>query len=136
MDMTEASAASSRKECGCLRQEQDPCHATPQEDATNLASLGQSLHTSFHSHKLTRLFLNDLEIKLSEEVQRREATEKDITCIRNVHSANILYNSTEDVTLKSSKRCHCREEDLQGVGDREKVSTAKRMRTEEVVLSL
>lgn len=123
-------------ECGCWRQELEPRHATTQEDAKDhLSSFGQHLHTSLCPHQLTTLFLDDLQAKLSQEVQRREVTEKDITVHRNVHSTNIIYDN-EDVNLKSSKRGHCSEGDLRGVGETEEVSTAKRICTEQVVLSL
>ncbi|KAG7164171.1 Dual specificity protein phosphatase 10-like [Homarus americanus] len=131
MGTTEAVAVSSRKvlECGCWRQKQDTLHTALQEDAADhLTTLGQHLH----SHHLTRLFLDDLEVKLNEEVQRREATEKDITIHRNIHSANVSFD-TEDDKHKSSKRSHCRGGDLGGVRDAEDANTAKRMCTEQIL---
>lgn len=136
--VVEASAGSGGQ-CGCWRRMEGGGggdQGRPTNDHHHhLAPVDHRLRDGLQSHRLNTLFIDDLEVKLGEEVGRREAAAGDDLVIHNnIRTASMLFDG-DDVTLKSSKRCHCRERDLRG-GEADDASTAKRMRTEQVVLSL
>lgn len=109
-----------------------PCAAATQ----HLTSLAQQLHSSLHSHPLTRLLLDDLDVDLEGE-QSLPAGEVGLAAApRDLHSQGVMCNSG-DVRLQGAKRCEFGETRFEDAsGETEGANLAKRMRTEQAVLSL
>lgn len=98
-----------------------PCTAAAAAATQHLTSLAQQLHSSLHSHQLTRLFLDDLDVNLEGE-QRLPAEEVGLA---------------GDPRLQTAKRCEFGETHFDDAsGEIEGANVAKRMRTEQAVMSL
>ena len=122
-----------------MRADEGALLTTPQvpADATqHFTSFAQQLQTSLHAHSLTRLLLDDLEVDL-EAGQTLQASEKtDLAAPRDLTNKGVMCD-TGQVRLQASKRCEFGDtqyEDAEEEG--EGANVAKRMRTEQVVLSL
>ncbi|KAG0696231.1 hypothetical protein GWK47_026617 [Chionoecetes opilio] len=108
---------------------------TPTSTTQHFTSLAQQLHTSLNAHPLTRLLLDDIEVNLGDE-QRLQARDTGLAASRDLTDKGMMCD-TGEVRLKASKRCEfgetqCEDDAEEGEG----ASVAKRMRTEQVVLSL
>lgn len=116
-----------------------PCAAAAAAAAAatqHLTSLAQQLHSSLHSHPLTRLLLDDLDVDLEGE-QRLSAGDVGLAAAsRDLRSQGAMCD-TGDVRLQAAKRCEFGETQFENAsGETECASVAKRMRTEQAVLSL
>lgn len=138
---TQATTTSGRmlEGCGCwIRPDEGALLTAPQVPAVatqHFTSLAQQLHTSLHAHPFTRLLLDDLEVGLGGE-QRLQARETSLVAPRDLNDKSVMRD-TGEVRLQASKRCEFGETQYEDATEEgEGASVAKRMRTEQVVLSL
>lgn len=129
--------------CGCwvIPEEGDALLAPPQAPpctaaTQHLASLAQQLHSSLHSHPLTRLLLDDLDVDL-EGAPRLPPGEVSLGAAPGDPNSPGVMCDSDDVRLQGAKRCEFGENRFEDAsGETEGAKLAKRMRTEQVVLSL